>query len=122
MSETAALGLSETYGAFIDNVYQPVRGETFAAEHAGTGETLARIARCAGEEVDAAVAAAARAFPAWRATMPEERAALDGIAASLASGEFVLPIAATFPLDRIADAVALQRTGHVRGKVVLTVA
>lgn len=76
MSETAALGLSETYGAFIDNVYQPVRGETFAAEHAGTGETLARIARCAGAEVDAAVAAAARAFPAWRATMPEERAAL----------------------------------------------
>ena len=46
---------------------------------------------------------------------------LDAIAASLASGALVLPIAATFPLEQIADAVALQRTGHVRGKVVVTV-
>jgi len=47
---------------------------------------------------------------------------LDPIAEAIAAGEIVLPIAATFPLERIADAVALQRTGHVRGKVVLTVA
>lgn len=47
-------------------------------------------------------------------------AVLDPIAEAIAAGEVVLPIAATFPLERIADAVALQRTGHVRGKVVLT--
>ena len=76
MSLTTELDLSETYGAFIDNVFQPVAGETFAAHHAGTGKTLARIARCGKSEVDAAVRAAARAFPAWRATSPEERSAL----------------------------------------------
>lgn len=48
--------------------------------------------------------------------------ALDRIAAGLANGSLVLPIAATFPFAKIADAVALQRTGHVRGKVVVTIA
>lgn len=47
--------------------------------------------------------------------------ALERIAAAIADGRVVLPIAATFPIERIADAVALQRTGHVRGKVVVTV-
>lgn len=45
--------------------------------------------------------------------------ALERIAAQLAAGTLVLPIAETFPLDRIQDAVALQRTGHVRGKLVI---
>lgn len=41
--------------------------------------------------------------------------------AAEAESEFTLPIAATFPLERIDEAVALQRTGHVRGKVVVTI-
>jgi acyl-CoA reductase-like NAD-dependent aldehyde dehydrogenase len=76
MSSIQDLGLSETYGAFIDNAFQPVDGPTFAALHSGTGEQIARIARCGAAEVDAAVQAAAKAFPAWRATAPEERSAL----------------------------------------------
>lgn len=76
MSLTTELGLSETYGAFIDNEFQPLTGAAFEARNAGTGESLARIARCGKAEVDAAVQAAARAFPAWRATSPEERCAL----------------------------------------------
>ncbi|HKT56688.1 MAG TPA: zinc-binding dehydrogenase, partial [Microbacterium sp.] len=47
--------------------------------------------------------------------------ALDRIASGLAAGTLQLPIAASFPVEQIADAVALQRTGHVRGKVVVTV-
>jgi len=47
--------------------------------------------------------------------------ALDRIAAGLAAGTLQLPIAARFPIERITDAVALQRTGHVRGKVVVTI-
>ena len=47
--------------------------------------------------------------------------ALERIAQALADGRLILPIEATFPIDRIADAVALQRGGHVRGKVVITV-
>jgi acyl-CoA reductase-like NAD-dependent aldehyde dehydrogenase len=64
------------YGAFIDNEFQPVTGATFEAFDAGTGEPMARIARGGKVEIDAAVQAAARAFPAWRATSPEERSAL----------------------------------------------
>lgn len=47
--------------------------------------------------------------------------ALDEIAALLAEGSLELPIAARFPIDRIDDAVALQRTGHVRGKVIVDI-
>ncbi|MCC8956172.1 aldehyde dehydrogenase family protein [Bradyrhizobium sp. Pear77] len=76
MSSTSKLGLSETYGAFINNEFVPVRGPTFAANNSGTGEQLARIAQCGKPEIDAAVLAAQKAFPAWKATQPEERAAM----------------------------------------------
>ncbi|MCO5971844.1 zinc-binding dehydrogenase [Actinoallomurus soli] len=36
------------------------------------------------------------------------------------AGELTVPIAATFPIERIRDAVALQAGGHVHGKVVIT--
>jgi len=46
--------------------------------------------------------------------------ALDRIATELAAGRLVLPIEATFPIEEIREAVELQRSGHVRGKVVIT--
>ncbi len=46
--------------------------------------------------------------------------ALERIAADVAAGSIRVPIQEVFPLDRINDAVALLRTGHVRGKVVVT--
>ena len=46
--------------------------------------------------------------------------ALDRIAAAIVAGELVVPIAATFPLDRIREAVELQRNGHTHGKIVIT--
>lgn len=45
---------------------------------------------------------------------------LERIAKGLADGSLILPIAATFPVAKLADAVALQRGGHVRGKIVVT--
>lgn len=41
-----------------------------------TGEEMAQVPRAGAEEVDAAVEAAKRAFPAWRAVSPADRAAL----------------------------------------------
>ncbi|MBP0625273.1 aldehyde dehydrogenase family protein [Cupriavidus consociatus] len=76
MTSTNELSLSETYGAFIDNEFRPVAGQTFPAKHAGTGETVAQLARCGRTEIDAAVQAAAKAAPAWRARSAEERAEL----------------------------------------------
>ena len=76
MTSKVDLGLSPDYGAFINNRFERIAGESFPATHAGTGETLARIARCGKAEVDSAVAAAARAFAGWRATSAEERMAM----------------------------------------------
>jgi NADPH:quinone reductase-like Zn-dependent oxidoreductase len=53
--------------------------------------------------------------------MGESRAvhALTDIDALIEAGQFTLPIAQTFPLERIAEAHAESETGHVRGKIVL---
>lgn len=73
---SAQLGLSESYGPFINNRFQPLGSASFAALSAGTGEQLALLARSGKSEIDAAVAAAHQAFPAWKATPPEQRCAL----------------------------------------------
>jgi NADPH:quinone reductase-like Zn-dependent oxidoreductase len=41
------------------------------------------------------------------------------VAELLAAGRIQLPVAATYPLERIAEAYAESRAGHVRGKLVL---
>lgn len=69
-------GVSDQYGPFINNEFRPITGESFPAVNAGTGEHLADLARCGAEQIDEAVAAAKAAFPAWKATMPEDRSAM----------------------------------------------
>ncbi len=39
---------------------------------------------------------------------------------AIIAGQFVVPIAATFPVEQVRDAVELQSAGHVHGKVVIT--
>jgi NADPH:quinone reductase-like Zn-dependent oxidoreductase len=46
--------------------------------------------------------------------------ALERITAAIAAGDFVVPIAGLFPIEEIRAAVELQRSGHVHGKVVIT--
>ncbi len=70
-----SLGISRFYGAFVNNEFLPARGATFPAVSAARGEHLADIARCGAAEVDRAVEAAEKAYPAWKALQPEERAA-----------------------------------------------
>ncbi len=41
------------------------------------------------------------------------------IAELVASGQLTVPVAASYPLDRIREAVEVQRDGHVHGKLVL---
>lgn len=50
-------------------------GETLPVTDPATGTPLARVAALGAGEAHAAVAAAAAAFPAWRALLPQERAA-----------------------------------------------
>jgi NADPH:quinone reductase-like Zn-dependent oxidoreductase len=46
--------------------------------------------------------------------------ALARIATAVAEGRIVLPIQDTYPIERIEEAVAVLRAGHVRGKIVVT--
>jgi NADPH:quinone reductase-like Zn-dependent oxidoreductase len=45
--------------------------------------------------------------------------AVERISAAVARGRLTVPIAATYPLEQIRDAVDLQRHGHVHGKIVV---
>jgi len=59
---------------YIDGIWQPsTTTETISVENPATGEQIATIPAGTPEDVDAAVAAAKRAFPAWAALSREER-------------------------------------------------
>ncbi|WP_416908051.1 MAG: aldehyde dehydrogenase family protein [Polymorphobacter sp.] len=64
-------------GLLIDNDWHSsASGDTLPALDPATGLETARIAAAGAADVEAAVAAAARALPGWRATVPVERARL----------------------------------------------
>ncbi|MFG2720900.1 NADP-dependent oxidoreductase [Streptomyces sp. NPDC048416] len=46
--------------------------------------------------------------------------ALERITDAIRSGEITVPIAATYPVERIREAVTTQAAGHVHGKIVIT--
>jgi betaine-aldehyde dehydrogenase len=64
----------EVLANFIDGERLPAAGETEAILNPATGEELARAPISSGEEVDAAVTAARRAFGGWSQATPAQRA------------------------------------------------
>src|SRR5579863_9974133 len=56
--------------------HQPKSGRNADSINPGTGESLGPVADCGAADIDAAVASAKAAFPAWRDTPPLERARL----------------------------------------------
>ncbi len=66
--------MAERLQNYIDGKWVDSRaGETFVVRNPATGEILGETPLCGPDEVDAAVTAAARAFPAWRRTPVENR-------------------------------------------------
>lgn len=66
--------LRSTWGAFVDGVFVDVgTAETFEVTEAATGRVLAHVATSDTGVVDAAVASARAARPAWSALSPRER-------------------------------------------------
>ena len=62
---------------FIDGKWVPAAsGRRFAVTDPATGDVIARVADSGPADARAATDAAARAFPAWRDTLPKERAAV----------------------------------------------
>ncbi len=71
------VNLKDTYGLFIDGKFVPASdGGTFATTNPATGQHLADVAEATKEDVDAAVAAAWRAFDTWKHVGDAERAAI----------------------------------------------
>jgi len=59
----------------VDGVFRPARsGETIDVINPATGELVGTVSRGGAADIDDAVAAARRAFEAWRLTNPLERA------------------------------------------------
>ena len=63
-----------TFGHYIDGAFTPSSSQTFATHNPATGELLATIATGTAADVDAAVAAATKALPAWQALTGHQRA------------------------------------------------
>src|SRR5437868_13468020 len=62
---------------FIDGSYaEPASGQWFDKPDPATGKVVARVPDGDGRDVDAAVTAAARAFPRWSRTPTAERSRL----------------------------------------------
>lgn len=69
--------IKDRYGLLIDGAWVDAEnGATFTTTNPATGELLATCANASAADVDRAVAAARKAFPAWAAKSPAERAAL----------------------------------------------
>ena len=67
--------LKEKYGLYIGGQWRPASdGALYTSVNPANGENLAQCAQAPKEDVDDAVAAAWKAFPAWKNTTKEERA------------------------------------------------
>ncbi|MFB9685956.1 NADP-dependent oxidoreductase [Amycolatopsis plumensis] len=99
-----------------------VRNVTAAVDLFGTETAEAALALGVPPERIATIAAGPHPPGGVRATggADAEPGALARIAEAVAAGRLTVPIAAVFPVERIRDAVELQATGHVHGKVVVT--
>ncbi|WP_222889447.1 NAD-dependent succinate-semialdehyde dehydrogenase [Enterobacter sp. C2] len=62
-------------GYFVDGVWKMLEN-TFDVTNPATGEVIAKVAKAGKKETEEAIAAATRAFPAWRAKTAKERSAI----------------------------------------------
>jgi NADPH:quinone reductase-like Zn-dependent oxidoreductase len=117
-----------TYGERLaDRVRDIAPGGVDAALDAAGGGALPALVELAGgpERVVtiADYAGAQETGAQFSGGMGADRAvhALRDVGPLIESGRFSLPVARSFPLEKIADAHALSEDGHVRGKLVLLV-
>jgi NADPH:quinone reductase-like Zn-dependent oxidoreductase len=95
---------------------------TAAIDLFGTETAEAALALGVPPERIATIAAGPNPPGGVRATggIDAEPGAVERVADAVAAGRLTVPVAAVFPVEKIRDAVALQATRHVHGKVVVT--
>lgn len=75
--KTMGYELKKRYDLYIGGKWVPASdGAVFTTKNPATGEALAECAQATKEDVDAAVKAAWKAYPAWKAVEPSARAAI----------------------------------------------
>jgi NADPH:quinone reductase-like Zn-dependent oxidoreductase len=119
-------GLGAEPVAYGDGLADRVRalapgGITAATDLFGTETAYAALELGVPAERISTIAARDPALTA-RATGGRDAAAgtLERVAALIADGQLTVPIAATFPVERFRDAVAVQAARHVHGKIAVT--
>jgi NADPH:quinone reductase-like Zn-dependent oxidoreductase len=97
-------------------------GVTCATDLFGTQTAETALALGAPPERISTIAAGPNPPGGVRATGGSEAgpADLERITDAILAGKITVPIAATFPIEQIRDAVALQAGRHVHGKIVIT--
>ncbi|WP_329048763.1 NADP-dependent oxidoreductase [Amycolatopsis sp. NBC_01488] len=97
-------------------------GVTAAADLFGTETAEAALALGVPPERISTVAAGPNPPGGVRATggVDADHGALARITGAILAGELTVPIAATFPVEKVREAVILQAGRHVHGKIVLT--
>ncbi len=97
-------------------------GVTAATDLFGTETAEAALALGVPPERISTIAAGPNPPGGVRATWGSEAgpADLERITDAILVGKITVPIAATFPIEKIRDAVALQAGRHVHGKIVIT--
>jgi NADPH:quinone reductase-like Zn-dependent oxidoreductase len=117
-----------TYGAGLEQRVRELapEGVDRAIDDAGGGALPALVELTGGPEHVVTIAdyqGARETGVAMTGGAESKRAwyALQEVGGLIESGQFWLPVARTFPLERIAEAHRLSESGHVRGKLVLLV-
>lgn len=97
-------------------------GVTAATDLFGTETAETALALGVPAERISTIAAMSNAPDGVRATGAIDAApgSLRRITDAILAGKITVPIAATFPIEQIRDAVTLQADGHVHGKIVIT--
>jgi NADPH:quinone reductase-like Zn-dependent oxidoreductase len=112
-----------TYGAGLAARLRPLAPRlSAAASLVGTETVDAALELGVAPERIATIDAGPRPYRGTRPTGGRDATpgALARIAELIAAGRMTVPIAATFPIEQIREAVRLQQTGHVHGKVLVT--
>lgn len=110
------LKISDTHllraDAYVDGAWRPARsGARFAVTNPATGKTIAEVANLDAEDTRAAIEAAHKALPGWRAKTAKERA-------SLMRKWFELILAHQEDLAQIMTAEQGKPLAETRGEVV----
>jgi NADPH:quinone reductase-like Zn-dependent oxidoreductase len=112
-----------TYGAGLSDRVRALapEGVTAAADLFGTETAETALALGVAPERIATIAAGPNPPGGVRATGGTDAGpqALERITDAILAGQIVVPIAATFPIEQIREAVTLQAGRHVHGKIVI---